>query len=162
MTKRIELTQGYCALIDDDDYAELSKYKWTAWFDITGNGYAVRSVWKTRTTVYMHRQILGILDAGRRVRGDHINHNTLDNQRHNLRIVTHKQNLENRTGAQVNNLSTGVRGVSLVRSRGTYRAYVKHNGIMRNLGDFKTLAEADRAAVEGRAKYFTHHQEVVK
>lgn len=162
MAKHIELSQGYSTVVDDEDYAELSKHLWAAQF-ISGRYYATRMVpvagRKLRKAIYMHRQILGIVDAGRNVLGDHINHDTLDNRRANLRITTRKQNQENRAGAQVNNSSTGVRGVGFNTSgRGRpYLAVVKHKGKGIYLGSFDTLEEAANAAKAGRDKYFTHH-----
>jgi hypothetical protein len=48
---------------------------------------------------------------------DHINHNTLDNRKANLRIVTHQQNNTNRNGAYSTS-KTGIRGVSIHQSNG--------------------------------------------
>lgn len=44
-------------------------------------------------TIYLHRVIT---DAPAGMEVDHINHDSLDNRRCNLRVVTHKQNLNNR------------------------------------------------------------------
>ena len=95
MTKEIPLTQGKVALVDDEDYPELSKYNWYA--DKIGNSfYAVRMAPKhpleNRSTILMHRVIAGTpsgLDT------DHINGDGLDNRKENLRIVTHRKNLQN-------------------------------------------------------------------
>lgn len=46
---------------------------------------------------YLHRMILGLEDDDPRV-CDHINRNTKDNRRANLRAVTQKENCANRGG----------------------------------------------------------------
>ncbi|WP_411800508.1 HNH endonuclease [Cupriavidus respiraculi] len=71
---------------------------------------------------------------------DHINHDTLDNRRINLRICTKSQNQWNRrVGA---NSSTGVKGVSHVKSRGKYRAEIRVFGKRIHLGWFDQIDDA--------------------
>lgn len=156
MAKYIELTQGYRTLVDDEDYEELSKHKWYA--RLSGEDhYAARNINidGAPATLYMHRHILG-MTSGNPLRVDHINCNTLDNRRENLRPVTHAQNLQNRKGA-TRASKTGVRGV--VFDRGKFVAYVQRGRIHRYLGRFKTLDEASQAAADARAALFTHSSE---
>ena len=56
--KEIPLTQGYAALVDDEDYVELSKYKWCL-LRARHCLYAKRGVGSTKNhkTVLMHTQI---------------------------------------------------------------------------------------------------------
>ena len=96
-TKRIPLTQGKFALVDDADYTWLNRWKWFA-MQMRGNFYAYRgglSFLGTTMFISMHRQILGLED-GDSQQGDHLNHNTLDNRRDNIRICTISQNQMNR------------------------------------------------------------------
>ena len=94
MTKEIPLTQGKVALVDDDDYEELSKFKWCAvkikkWY------YAVHYSPQNNSQshqLYMHAVIAGT-PVG--MHTDHINGNGLDNRRENLRVVTCRQNQQN-------------------------------------------------------------------
>jgi HNH endonuclease len=92
-TRELILTKGYKALIDADDYEWLSKWKWTA--VITGQNikriYAYRREWPSRRAIYLHRAILGASQGDI----DHINGDTLDNRRSNLRFATRSQNLAN-------------------------------------------------------------------
>lgn len=97
--KEIKLTQGKVAFVDDADYEELNKYKWIASKTHTEGKYMVCR-WQTiapniRQRISMHRYLLSVVDSKTVV--DHINNNPLDNQRHNLRICTQKQNAKNRT-----------------------------------------------------------------
>jgi hypothetical protein len=92
----------------------------------------------------LHRYLLGI---GRGLEADHINLNTLDNRRENLRLCTHRQNQCNQP-PQANNTS-GVPGVSFYPPRGKYRARIKHYGYDLHLGYYTTFLEAVQARNEG-------------
>lgn len=96
--KEIQLTKGYVAFVDDDDFARVNQFKWTA--VVTGQNikrvYAYRRTgWdnakrRWTQTVWLHRFVLDVpsyLDV------DHINSNTLDNRKENLRPATRSQNL---------------------------------------------------------------------
>jgi hypothetical protein len=71
-----------------------------------------------------------------------------------LRPSTHKQNCENRSGAQRNN-SNGMRGVTRIGNR--WMAYATHNKIRHSGGRYDTKEEAAAAAVELRNKLYTHN-----
>lgn len=108
--RKIPLTQGQYALVDDTDYDWLNQWKWYASLE-KGSYYAVRENTGrniSRIPIRMHRQILG-LKRGDKREGDHRDHNTLDNQRHNIRICTHQQNMLNRRKPY--NTSSSFRGV---------------------------------------------------
>lgn len=97
--KLIPLTQGKFAKVDDADYEWLSQYNWyakktTAIYSLYGLYYAARfqRIKKVKTTIYMHREIANC-PPGKEV--DHINHDTLDNQRENLRCCTRAENMAN-------------------------------------------------------------------
>lgn len=103
MTKQIELTQGQVAIVDDDDYEWLSQWKWYAYLSKhTHSFYAARNGVKVpfHGTIYMAREIM---KTPKGMVCDHINHDTLDNRKENLRNVTNSQNLMNRKGAASNN-----------------------------------------------------------
>lgn len=105
--KEIELTKGFYAIVDDDDFDELSKYNWSAG---TG-GYARRREWKSdfekRSEKYfkhlakhvmMHRYIIQEIMNLEIPKGsivDHINGNRLDNRKENLRVILASDNLKN-------------------------------------------------------------------
>jgi hypothetical protein len=72
-----------------------------------------------------------------------------------LRLTNHKQNLENRAGAQSNSRS-GVRGVYWDKHRGRWRAEVMHHGKQIYVGLFATLAAAEAAVTARRLELFTH------
>lgn len=87
---------------------------------------------------------------------DHTCHNrSCCNVKH-LRLTTHKQNMENRSGPHSNNI-TGIRGVGLDRRSGKYRVRVNHNGVKHFGGEFDDPREAEKVAIALRNKLFTHN-----
>lgn len=86
MPKQIESTNGKMFIVDDDDYSMLIGIPWSA----TRGGNSFYAISDGRG---MHRMIMGAKD-GEEV--DHIDGNGLNNQRGNLRICTHAQNMQNR------------------------------------------------------------------
>lgn len=84
------------ALVDDQDFERISKYKWHL-HKTDCNIYAARwdTSFKPKKKIFMHREILG-LDPISKMVVDHINHNGLDNRRDNIRVCTRSQNQMNR------------------------------------------------------------------
>ena len=93
MSKKIELSKGKCALVDNEDYERLMQYKWCASKTKIGY-YSIRKDYTSgkQKTILMHRIIM---DCPKGMIVDHINHNALDNRKENLRICTNSQNLMN-------------------------------------------------------------------
>jgi hypothetical protein len=85
---------------------------------------------------------------------DHINCNKTDNRLCNLRIVTNKQNHENR-GAQKNNTS-GFKGVTHFENK--WRSQIMHNRKNYYIGLFDTAKEAHIAYKKKANELFTHYQ----
>lgn len=134
--REIKLTQGQVALVDNADFEKLSKYKWFAHKKQNKHGatyYAERKP-KDRTNYSMHKHIMGEPPAGHQI--DHIDGNSLNNQRENLRFVTPAQN-------QMNRAPSGEK-----KYKGTYKADNKFaarisvNKKRIHLGRFKTEREA--------------------
>jgi len=95
--KLIPLTRGLFAKVDDEDYDYLSQFKWNA-TQSNGGFYACRTIWagfKKRKKLSMHRHILRVDDPTIVV--DHIDHDTLNNQKSNIRKCTITQNAKNRS-----------------------------------------------------------------
>lgn len=134
--KKIPISRGLHVLVDDADYEFLMQWKWSACGEHPI--YAVRGYRVGRKTcpVKMHRQILGAPEGWI---VDHINGNSLDNRKANLRLATPNQNAQNR---RVRN-RLGFRGVYPEGKK--FRAYIQGNGRRVNLGIFTDPAEAARA-----------------
>jgi hypothetical protein len=152
--KQIQLTQGQVALVDDDDFDRLSKFKWHAWWNKhTRSFYARRGVYDSTTgqtrVIRMNREVL---DARPDELVDHRNHDTLDNRKENLRPCNKSQNGANRRGLQSNNTS-GYQGVTRYARDGRWRAQLKINNKMLHLGYFSSKHEAARAYNEAAIKY---------
>lgn len=86
----INLTQNKKTIIDDEDISLVSGQNWHAVFCNKKDFYAARTV--NRKRIWLHRVITSC-PTGFFV--DHINGNTLDNRRCNLRICTKTQNSQN-------------------------------------------------------------------
>ena len=137
--KRIELTQGQFALVDNEDYEELNKWKWHAYKNRYGGFAAIRNKgkWPHQQGVSMHRAVMGY-PKGLQV--DHRNHNTLDNRKSNLRICTNSQNSMNRVLYE--NTSSQYKGVYRNKNAKKWRTCIEHNGKKIHLGLFTNEVEA--------------------
>ena len=127
-------------LVDDEDYEFLSSFKWGVY-----DRYADASI--GNKTVKMHRLISGAKSSQC---VDHINGNTIDNRRENLRLCSFAQNSQNRKLNK--NSSTGAKGVQLMKN-GKYRVRVQAFGKRNHIGVFETLNEA----INARDKYAKEH-----
>lgn len=96
-TRMIPLTQGMYAKVDESDFKELSRFVWTAGRE----GYAARAGRgsELKGNIAMHRQIMQTPDG---MVTDHINGDTLDNRRANLRVCTVAENNRNQTAWRPN------------------------------------------------------------
>lgn len=72
-----------------------------------------------------------------------------------LRSVTPKQNMENRRGANMNNIS-GIRDVHWIESRQKWRVRLQRAGGKKHIGYFHSKDEAEQAALAARMEYYTH------
>ena len=136
--KRIELTHGKHTLVDDEDYEWLNQWNWNLRKLNNGHEYAGRTVNMGNNkykTILMHRLILG---TTKKMKTDHANHNTLDNRKKNLRICSTAQNRMNAKKHKVS--ESRYKGVR--KSLKKWRAHIKFNGILINLGTFNLEKEA--------------------
>lgn len=144
--KKIILTKGYEATIDDEDFEKVSKLKWHVKIT-TACG---------KTTPYAHTSGISLhrflMDCPKKMRVDHINHDTMDNRRANLRICTPSQNSSNR----VKNIARGTsmyKGVFYSERLKKWQATITAKRKRYNLGWFKTELEAALAYNAGAVKY---------
>jgi hypothetical protein len=150
--KYIPLTQSQFAIVDDDDFEELNKFKWHAVY--WGNTfYAERTIRINgkKLNLLMHRELL-CLKKHDGVIIDHRDRNGLNNQRNNLRIVTKSINQYNRK-IQSNNTS-GYRGVCWHSQAGKWRAYIFIKGKQISLGLYSSSVSAAIAYDKSAVKYY--------
>jgi hypothetical protein len=140
--KKIELSQGKFAMVDDEDFEFLSQWKWSAVKKDDNKFYAVRGVWvtekKNNIIVYMHRVLLGIPTLN--IEGDHADGDTLNNQKYNLRISTSSQNKANRYSHR--NASSKYLGVSWSNTRKKWAVQICKDRKTKFLGYFDNEVDA--------------------
>lgn len=140
--KKIKLTQGQVALVDDEDFEWLNQWKWYALKDHL-TFYAVRKSSmvnrQTRQLIRMHRIIL---DSQNGELVDHKDHNGLNNQRSNIRPCTQSQNHQNR----ISRVGTSrFKGVSWRKGRNRWLVNIATGDRKRYVGMFKNELDAAMA-----------------
>ncbi|MCR1994507.1 AP2 domain-containing protein [Bacillus paralicheniformis] len=126
---------GKFAIVDDEDFDYLSKYKWR----LSTCGYAVRTG-DSGAVVRMHREVM---DTPEGLVTDHINQNKLDNRKENLRVCTVAQNNMNSKKPIRNGYR--FKGVSRLKHSGDWSATISINGRAVYIGRFNTEEEAAKA-----------------
>lgn len=109
-------------IIDTEDLPKVQYIKWRK----NCNGYVVNTP-KNHKAIFMHRVILG-----KDVMVDHINHNTLDNRKSNLRQITKSQN----------QMNSNYKGVYQNKNTNKYISRIKLNGQTIHLGYYIEENEA--------------------
>lgn len=145
--KEIQLTRGYVAIVDDEDYERVAQHKWQANIfpraDGSLNVYAQRGVRKSDGCKSVQRLHRFILDAPAGMDIDHINGNSLDNRRSNLRVCTRSENMCNQRPRACG--SSAFKGVSWFKRDAKWRAQIRIDGKTINLGCFTSEIDAARA-----------------
>lgn len=127
---------------------------WTAGLSSTGYGRMTDDGGHLKVHRYAWERANGPIPEGMEV--DHRCHNTLCCEVSHLRLTTHKQNAENHRGALVTS-TTGIRGVWWNKQANAYQVEVKHHKKKHYGGRYKTIEEAEVAAIKLRNRLFTHN-----
>ena len=151
----IKLTRGKYAIVDVEDFEQLNKYKWHC----THYSYAKRAVSKRfdkgrrQVEVYIHKLVC---PAPKGMIVDHINRNSLDNRKVNLRAATQKQNVWNRKFIRKTG-KTSYNGIRWDESREKWQVRLTINGRRKSFGYYADEIEAakayDRVAKKYRGEY---------
>lgn len=161
--KLIKLSQNMYAKVDEDDFKSLSKIKWYASKGHRNNYYA-KNIFK-RKSLFMHRYIM---KARRGQIIDHINGDTLDNRRSNLRLVTPSQNNANQRPSFTKTKSQ-LKGVYFLKNGNRLKKWYSRIQINNKdyfLGYFLTENEAYNAyrkkhiGAYGKYSYFSREKDV--
>lgn len=145
------------AIIDLEDLEKVKNYPytWFAQYRKELNNYYVRCTNYANikagisSVVFLHQFIMGA--EGKDV--DHINNNTLDNRKCNLRISEHKHNTRNRHGKNSNNKS-GFRNVSWDGYRWIVQLQIDGKNTILGKFSYEQLEEAGAFAEQMRQKYY--------
>lgn len=138
-------TRSLNIIVDDEDYDRLYRYNYIV---TNGNKWIYRNVKLAK---------IGIANDVTQVYGktiDHIDHNPLNNQKFNLRVVTQSENALNRR--KRSDSKSRFRGVSYIRNnaqgkRWNSRIQVGDKRLF--LGTFNTQLEAAKAYNDAASKY---------
>lgn len=142
---------GHFALVDDEDFEWLSKFRWSGNKRLATIYAHVSTRKKGFHGEQMHRLILG-LSKRNGIEIDHIDGDGLNNQKSNLRGCNHSQNAIHRNCQR--NSTTGFKGVSWFKSSRKYQATITVNGVWVRLGFFTDPIQAARAYDQAALKYF--------
>ena len=150
----ISLTRGQVAKIDPEDYECVNQFKWFAdWSQGMHSFYAKGRIGDATTNpIRMHRFIM---NAPEDKEVDHINGDTLDNRKANLRLCTQAENNRNRKKSSLN--TSGYTGVNKKKNR--WCARTSFDGKRIHIGYFSDAEEAAHAYDEAVKK---HHGEFAK
>jgi hypothetical protein len=140
MAKKVPLGHGQFAIVDDEDYDKVVQYKWHIMANKAGSHmYAA-------TKLRMHRLVI---DAPPGIMVDHINGDTLDNRKSNLRLCTNSQNQQNTPSRGG---SSRYKGVSLQKKSGKWIATFQYDGQRHYCGMWDSEEDAARAVDKKRGE----------
>jgi hypothetical protein len=134
---------GENILVDDEDYEYLIQFHWR--LDKRNIFYAARV--EGNKSIRMHRELT---NCPEHLEVDHIDGNGLNNQKSNLRVVTHRQNCQNRHEEQ----TTHYPGVYFHKGKGRWVAQIRLKGNKK-----KHIGYADTAE-EAHEKYLAKLEEI--
>jgi hypothetical protein len=151
-TISIPLTQGKYALIDEEDFALVSQYKWWARKSSSKNTvrwYVVRTIRLTDGRWIEQRLHRFLLHPPVGIDVDHVNGNVLDNRRCNLRLATRSENSRNRHTVRG---ASKYLGVFFKKQTGRWMAQIVDHGTAIHLGYFDSEVEAALAYDEAASR----------
>jgi len=142
----IHLTNGGFTVVDADMFDQLDRHNW----QMDKNGYVVRGsrIGKNTTPISMHR-VVNQTPSGNKT--DHKNGVKFDNRRDNLRTASNQQNGANR---QIKPHSSKFKGVTWDKSRRKWKATIKVNYKLINLGRFEREEDAGMAYNKKAVEHF--------
>lgn len=142
-----ETKSGISFIVDVDDVEKILDYGW----NVNKKGYVVASsrhrTKNGRINLRLHRLIT---DCPSHMVVDHINHDTLDNRKSNLRVCTQDENMRNRNPDR--HSKSGIKGV--YPENGKWRAMISYNRKQYRLGTFADINEAIQARQKAEVHFY--------
>ena len=151
MVKKIKIYGGKITLVDDEDYDQLNQYKWQLDSSGKGEGYARTNLYTNKKTI-VKRMHQFLIDTPKGMQTDHIDRNSLNNQKSNLRIVTRSQNNMNRS--KQNGCLHKYKGVKFHKKLDKWEARIKKDKKLYYLGLFKNEIDAAKAYNKKAIEFF--------
>lgn len=137
-------------ICDLEDWEKLKEINW--WGKISKWGtYACATI--NGQKYRFHRLIMNCPDD---MQVDHINGNTLDNRKCNLRVVTNRQNSINSAIPKSN--KSGYKGIYFDKSRNKWVANIKINYKTIFLGRFENIEDAIKVRQKAEIEYFGEYR----
>lgn len=139
-------------LIDKEDIPRIKLYTWHAKYQKDIDSYYIETNQKVSSGKFMlmlHRFIMKTNDS---LTIDHINHNTLDNRKSNLRICSQGENNLNQAELRKNN-KTGYRNISYQTRYGQYIVTLMIDGKNKTIGRTSSLSEAVKMRDIAKKRY---------
>lgn len=145
---------GRSTIVDDADFERIKEMKWHEIRKPIGDRNAYYAANETRigglrVKTYLHRFLMS---PGPGMVVDHINGDTLDNRRENLRVCTHAENIRNAVKRKITD-SSPYKGVYRYGIKGKWLSHIQVDGKVINLGVFTCPIEAAKAYDKAATKY---------
>lgn len=141
--------------IDEQDYDLIKKYNWT--LNCIDNKFYIEAYDSdNKKRIRLHRFLT---DCPQGLYVDHIDGDTLNNCRDNLRICTAQQNIQNSRKRTKIKTSSYYKGVCFDKSRNKYMAHITVNYKRKHIGRYDT---EDQAAIAYNIEALKHHGEFAK
>lgn len=145
--------EKFSVLIDLEDIEKCKQYKWHIQ-KVNENYFRVCAYNKGNTPklLKLHRLLMDVHTKDNSIEVDHVNGNTLDNRKRNLRLCKHSDNMKN-IKTPTNN-SSGFKGVELRKDTGKWTAFIECDGNKVNLGCFDNKENAIKARKDKELELF--------
>ena len=131
---------------DLEDYDKIKDYCWRVYVQSDGHKTIRTRDRVTGKNIMIHHLIFG-------KNCDHINRNTFDNRKSNLRTATYQENARNSSIAKNN--TSGVTGVTWNQRDKCWQARIGMGYKSKSLGCFSNKDDAIVARLKGEQKYFS-------
>jgi len=136
--RKIGIGKGLCTIVDGFNYSRVDERNWLPF-----RGRSKIEQWYARfgnTGQYLHEFLLGKVEG---MTIDHINRNGLNNLEHNLRYATMQENTMNARPRE--KATSKYKGVCKRKESGRFRARIRLNGNLINIGSYKHEIDAAKA-----------------